>query len=259
MSIREFEDEPDDENDLIMFGIDIGSEYDDPAIEMLDGLPVWLDDGSGSNNHDVFDPAGQQISPMQLDLHDMKFEMHIQTAQEWGSLEEIGYMVDLEPTEGEHIEHFRARILAEFLVITSSGTIWNLMNGLSIILGIDVSQIADYQEYDTGWDITLRVPTMALDNTRLTAEEVAELGEKLLSPTKDLDILSRGTFYFRTPEYYNSRSDWTDYEYGWDGLDANGDPKDTGGTYAGIVGETVFGERDTGSGYNNDYDQNYNN
>jgi hypothetical protein len=234
-----YEDEPDDANDLIKFDIDIGSEYDNPVIEMLDSMKPWYDDGTGTPNHDFFAGPGQELEDLQFDLKDMKFAMHVQTAETWGDLETIAYQVELNPRDDEHIEHFRARILAEFLVITSSGTIWNLMNDLAIILQIDIDDLADYTEYD-GRQLSLRVPTSALSNTRLTADEVAKLGEKFLGPTKQLDILTRGTFFYKTPNYYSNKSDWSGYENGWDGLDSNGNPKGTGGTYAGIIGETVF-------------------
>jgi hypothetical protein len=42
-----------------------------------------------------------------------------------------------------------------------------------------------------------------------------------------------GTFTYITPTQYNDGL--SEAQYGYDGLDINGDPKDNGGTYAAVL------------------------
>jgi hypothetical protein len=63
----------------------------------------------------------------------------------------------------------------------------------------------------------------------LTETELAEALERLLAASYALDVLVAGSFE------YMAAGDTSDPDKGYDGLDGSGNPKDTGGTYSGLL------------------------
>lgn len=149
-------------------------------------------------------------------------------------LSEIGKLVDTTPREGESFAKYRARVTSEFILNTNEGTINELLSATATILDADISSI-QYAEPSGGENgtVELDLPGRALDNIALTDTEVAGILERLIAASYRLDAFRRGTFTYITPTKYNNNNH--DATKGYDGLDNNGDPKDNGGTYAGLI------------------------
>lgn len=211
-------------------------EYDDLTTRMVDDLPEWFKKDRDSNNYKFLEGPGDELERVDANIENLGEAIHPQTAT---TIEELAYladMVNISPRENESLAHFRARTIANFQAAASKGTINDLLNGISHFLNIDIKRLY-IEEFPGRLNVT--VPSNALDNTNLKEREVAEYGEELIAPSYILNILLRGTFEYISPETYNDiqagNDSWSNYP-GYDGLDANGDPKGNGGTYGGIIG-----------------------
>lgn len=218
---------------------DEDGEYNDPTLQMLDTLPPWYASGEDTPNEDLYEPIGSELRDVEADLDDIEAATMPQNADSIDQLADIASLVDITPNPGESVSHFRARIIAELQIVTAKGTISDLLTGLSVILDTDVRRIGPYTEYDTGGRASVTVPEESLNNTDLTETEIAELGQKILPASYGLDTTIKGTLRCVSVETYNDiqagNDSWNNYP-GYDGLDADGNPKGNGGTFAGVVG-----------------------
>lgn len=193
------------------------SEYDDPATELIDWLPVYYNRNLTSDNYTLFDPVGDWIRRLDNDMALIEQEAYVQTAQRYASLELIGELVNVYPTENEHIEHFRARVIAGFHEATSDGTTRDLISGVAAMLGVEPTAIA-YDEQDPR-TIVLTVPEEVLEGSVLTAQEAADIAEDFVGPVKDVIIEKTGTFRFISYVSHTVESDevlnvnYVDVEY----------------------------------------------
>lgn len=211
-------------------------EYDDLTTRMVDDLPEWFRKAEDSNNYKFLEGPGDQLERVDGHIESVGAAVHPQTATTVDELAYLAEMVNISPRENESLAHFRARTIARFQAAASKGTLNDLLNGISHFLNVDVTGL-DVEEYPAQLDVT--VPANSLDRTNLTEREVAEYGEDLIAPSYILTIFLRGTLEYISPETYDAiqaGNDSWDNHPGYDGVDADGNPKDSGGTYGGIIG-----------------------
>lgn len=144
----------------------------------------------------------------------------------------LGQLVGAAPRESETLAHFRARVLAQFAVVSCESTIDDLFDAIETIFNVDRSKF-ELEPRSSPGRAELTVPNDAFDNVNLSESEVSDILERLVPVSYRLDSLTEGTFTYITPTTYND--DNHDASKGYDGLDGNGDPKDNGGTYAGLI------------------------
>lgn len=147
-------------------------------------------------------------------------------------LARLGEMVNVQPWENETVAHYRSRVLAEFAVVTAEGTPEDLIAGAASVLDIAKERVQLILRNGPG-DVGLTVPVDSLERADLTPQEVIDYLQRLLPVSYSLSAVTEGTFTYITPSDYDSGNH--DASIGYDGLDANGDPKDNGGTYAGVL------------------------
>jgi len=147
-------------------------------------------------------------------------------------LEKLGALVQVYPYDSETVAHYRARIIAEYAVMTCEGTNNDILVSISEILNVPKSSIEIVDRINPG-EIEVRLPALALQNTELQDTEIGNILTRLLAASYSLEALQLGTFTYITPSQYDINDH--DSELGYDGLDGNGDPKDNGGTYAGLI------------------------
>lgn len=149
-------------------------------------------------------------------------------------LAEHGKMVDLPPREGESISHYRSRLLAEYASVSSKGTPDDVIEAAANILDSDIEDIG-YQlpTNATNGNINAALPARALDDADLSPSQVVTILDRIAAAGVSLAGFRLGTFTYITPTAYNNNNH--DATKGYDGLDSNGDPKDNGGTYAGVI------------------------
>jgi hypothetical protein len=183
-----------------------------------------------SGNFALLDVIGIAIDDLDEDLFQIDSESKIQFASKKGSIEQIGDPFGTVRKTDEPVEKYRLRTFTEYQSITSEGTIGGLLSRTANLLGIDPSKMT----YDESPGVVqLGVPVKATKNLPLTAEEFLSNLNLLLPAGYGLDLILLGTFTYITPEDYNFG--FSESQYGYDGLDTNGDPKDNGGTYAAVL------------------------
>lgn len=204
--------------------------------ELARGLPDYLPRGDGSNNRKLLRPISNSVDDITENIIHAEMAVQVQRAETIDQLAEIGKELELPPNEGETLEHYRARLLAESQLVTSKGTIEDVINGSAAVLGISGEDVV-YESPALGstenGTASVRMPSDALEAAELDDQEIASYLDDLASAGARIEAVVSGTFtYISVSDYDSANHDAT---RGYDGLDTNGDPKDNGGTYAGLI------------------------
>lgn len=202
--------------------------------EIARGLPEIFPNSPNSDNYKLLEAVGASADTTNSDIDDINIATRVQKAETIAQLEKLGALVGITYNAGETKDHFRARINAEYSLATCEGTIEDVLVTTANILGASPSSIT-YGEPSAGENgtIELSLPQNALDQSALSETEAGDFINRLLAASYRVDAVSVGSFTYITPTDYNNNNH--DATLGYDGLDANGDPKDNGGTYAGLI------------------------
>jgi len=211
-------------------------EHDTTAEDLAAQLPTFMPKDPNSGNYRLLKTVAGVLDIIRDDIEAVDFAMNVQTAQSMGELDKLGELVDLHPYENETVEHFRARLIAEYQLVTGEGTIRDLLQGAAAILDVD-SRNLDYAEPTLGTNehgtMSMTFPVKTLDASELTDSELANILDQLVPAGYRLDALKKGTFTYISESDYQAAN--FDPDLGYDGLDGSGNPKDNGGTYSGIL------------------------
>lgn len=213
-------------------------EYDDLAGRMVDDLPPWFNKSRSKSNYEILKGPGNELEEVDAEIENIEKALFVQTATTIDELDMLGDMVGISPGETESIEHFRARLMAEYQVTSAQGDINSLINGVANFLFIKNTSISYSEDSTSGGTATLSVPGNATSSSNLSSSEVAKYAEKMLAPSYYLTVIESGTLEYVTPSTYNdcegTADSWSNYP-GYDGTDTNGDAKGNGGTYSGVI------------------------
>ncbi|OYR54918.1 hypothetical protein [Halorubrum halodurans] len=199
-------------------------------------LPDFMPKDPESGNYKFLSTIAERLDATDADIASVDRATTVQYADTVDQLERLARLVDLRPYRDETREHYRARVLAEFQLVTSQGTVKDLLNATATILDIEIEDIGYTEEYTAGGgSARINVPLSKLDQIALSDTEFGRIVSGLIPASYRLDVLKEGTFTYISPETYNDETFAHDPERGYDGLDGSGDPKDNGGTYAGVL------------------------
>jgi hypothetical protein len=204
--------------------------YSEAGSDLVRALPPWMPKDKGSGNFALLDVIGRSIDDLDADLSQVDSESKIQYASHKGSIEQIGDPFGTISKTDEPVEKFRLRTFTEYQSITSEGTINGLLNRVGGLLDVDPSVIT-YDELAA--NIKVGIPSKAANNLPLSVAEFSANLNLLIPAGYKLDLIMLGTFTYITPTQYTDGL--SEVQYGYDGLDTNGDPKDNGGTYAAVL------------------------
>jgi hypothetical protein len=207
--------------------------YDNNVEYLIDTFPGFMENDSSSGNWKFLTPIGNQIDILESDIEDVSRATILQEAETLEQLDKHADAVGLNHKTGESVSHYRARIFAKYQLNTSEGTIGQLINSASRILNIRKESI-EFQEEQAAATVSLLIPRKSLKQTNFSSSEIDTILNELIAAGYSVFTKTRGTFLYVNPSTYNNTTDWSTYD-GYDGLDTNNDPKETGGTYAGIV------------------------
>lgn len=217
-------------------------------------LPEFMPKDPESGNYKFLSTIADRIDAYNSDIESVDRAKTPQTADTIEQLEEIARLVDLKPYQDETLEHFRARVISEFQLVTSKGTVRDLMNATATILDAEVDTIRYTEEHvpETGV-CQLGVPSKQMNEVKLSDSEFVKIVDQLIPSSYTVDLYKSGTFtYISTSDWINTRranntgtftfisstaygNSNHDPVKGHDGLDTSGNPKDNGGTYSGIA------------------------
>jgi hypothetical protein len=202
----------------------------DAGEDMALGLPPWMPNDEESGNRALLDAIGLAVDRIDADLSEIDRETTVQTAENAGSIDQISDPFGTIQKSGESAEKYGLRAFTEYQSITSEGSVNGLLTRLADILNVSVTSI-DYDELPAV--ITLAPPGSAIGNISMTAGELSENIDLLIPAGYRVEFQIPGTMEYISPETYSLGN--SDPDSGYDGLDANGDPKGNGGTYAGVL------------------------
>lgn len=207
---------------------------DEVTRDIARGLDELFPNSSVSDNYTLLEPVGDYEATTDSDISSILDASRVRDATTIAQLEKLGKLVGVTYNDGETKEHFRARIRAEYALATSEGTIEDVLVSAAEIIETSPDSLV-FAEPAGGENgtIELGLPGKAIDNVALTDTEVAEFLDRLIAASYRVDGYRVGTFTYITPTDYNNNNH--DATKGYDGLDGNGDPKDNGGTYAGLI------------------------
>lgn len=208
--------------------------HEDTAAHLAGNLPEYYPSSESTGNYKLLKPVADELDKHEDDIDNIGFATRVQTAQSYDQLRKLGELVSTPPNEGETLEHYRARLIAEYAIVTCEGTIEDILNTIAEIFDADVTNIT-YQEPAGGENGTVEVglPGLALDESQLTDVEAVDIMERLLAVSYRLEGFRIGTFTYISPTDYTNNNH--DPSLGYDGLDSNDNPKNNGGTYAGLL------------------------
>jgi hypothetical protein len=195
---------------------------------IYDRLPSWMPSEEGGGNFNLLDVVGKELDTLESDIETLDSATTVQDAESIEQIEELAKIISTNRKDGESIEKYRARVMAEFRSVTNEGTANQLIESAATILNIRPAVI-DYEELSENGVVKLTFPTRALNESKLTAAELSKIFEEHIAAGYRLESGVSGTFTFRTS------SDADDSTLGYDGLDGSGNPNNNGGTYAGLL------------------------
>lgn len=226
-------------NEDIYFG------HDETTESLSAQLPEYMPKDPESGNQKMLSTIADRLDAIKRDVDDIDRAKSVQTAFSIDQLDRLARLVGLKKLENESLEHYRARIIAEFQLVTSEATIEDLLQAASIVLQTDKKNLKYYEPTFGSTEngtLSLNFPDRALDRIEFTAGELAEILDSLIPAGYRLDAVKSGTLTYLSPADYSGSEEYdstqlnSDPDLGHDGLDSNGDPKDNGGTYAGLIG-----------------------
>lgn len=207
------------------------SDKSDAGGYIIRRIPGWMPSDTSTGNFKLLDTVGHAIDRLDADIEDVDNASSVQDAETVAQIEELAKIVTIPSEQNEGTDKYRSRVVVEFQQLTNEGSTEELINNVATILDVDPTKI-HFRKIAHG-EVTLTIPGNALDALSITSSEFVDIAQDLAAAGFNLDSIRRGTFTYITPTEYNNAT--FDASKGYDGLDANGDPKDNGGTYAGLI------------------------
>lgn len=198
--------------------------------DLVRALPNWMPKDPNSGNFSLLVPAGRALERTETDIETIEQETTLQYASETGSVELISGPVSVLPKTDEPVEKYRIRSFTEFQSLTNESSIDNILRRIASVLGVTVQDLT-YEEQAAF--STIYAPSQAINNLAVSGNEFSEIVNQLSVAGYTITTQVVGTLDFITPETYQNGT--YDSELGYDGLDTNGDPVGTGGTYSAII------------------------
>lgn len=219
---------------MLAFPTTFPQEFDDEetAQDLVDSLPVWMPDDRDTNNFKLMGITGRMVDRLESDIAALDKSTTVQDAATKDQIEALAELVDTHPREGEPIERYRARVIAQFQTNTTEGSIEDLITNSATILGIDRSEI-EYSEQTTHGVVVINIPSGSLNEIDLTESQFLDIINEHVAAGFRVESTIRGSFTYISPSDYSDGNH--DPDRGYDGLDSNNNPKGNGGTYAGVV------------------------
>lgn len=203
----------------------------DNTRQLVSGLPPWMPRDDDSGNYKFFDVIGEEFDRMDADIEAIDRATLVQKAQSIEELEQLATTVGATPKEGETLSKYRTRVMSELQALTSEGTIGDLIVNTAVLLGTSYDKVV-FELLEPGYG-TLKVPLTAVDALDISDAEFADILSRQAAAGYRIEITKSGTFTYTSAADYTPGESFPERGYG--GLDINGDPKDTGGTYSGVL------------------------
>ncbi|ELY47294.1 hypothetical protein [Natronorubrum sulfidifaciens] len=201
--------------------------------QLVHELPSYIPNDPNSPNYALLDVIGHAIDELDEDVQTVSDAIRVRDARTIDQLFELAKMVGLPPHTDEPVERYRARVFARFALMSGEGTVGDLLYALARILDVDVERIGYREMVDNPGTVLVFAPGSEIEKLGLSASELAQIVNENVAAGYQTETSIQGTFTYRTPQDYDLGEN--NPEFGYGGLDENGEPTGDGGTYAGYL------------------------
>ena len=211
----------------------------DEVEQLVNSLPSYYADDDESGNWKLLDAVGRQVVDLDGDIQTLDGETTVQEAMDVDSLEELAGMVQVQRYSGESRDHYRARILAEYQLNTSEGTIDDAFGSIATILGCEIEDLW-FQDWRFLFGevhrrtVCFLLPRDGVEGIDLSGEEISEVVQKLAPVGTTVKSQYNGSLRYKTKDEFESKN-WNGFDGGYDALDSEGNPTGKGGTKGGLI------------------------
>lgn len=196
--------------------------------DMVDELPTYFPKHENSGNYKLLRPIAKQFSKTEEFIDELEKNTKPTEADSVESLHKLAKLVNVSPNENEDIEHYRARVLAAYHNVTNEGSIGEVTNTIAYILDVDNETVMYYGSEEPGI-IEMGIPIKGINNVPLDEAEILDIVEDNLPAGYSVESIALGTFS------HMAVGDESVEGRGYAGLDEDGEPTDTGGTYTAFI------------------------
>ena len=199
---------------------------------IFDELPSWMPVERDSGNFKLLDVIGKEADRIEGDLESLDKATTVQDAETTDQLQELSELVQLCACSDDTLESYRAKTIGEFQKLTSEGTPKHILKNAATLLKTDPKTIG-YNRLSENGAVLLKINESALEQSDLGKTDFSNILDKHSAAGFRVDASLKGTFTHITPS--DSTNGNHDSTRGYDGLDADGNPKGNGGTYSGLI------------------------
>ncbi|UBF22723.1 baseplate protein [Halorubrum tailed virus 27] len=201
------------------------------AERLAAGLPAWLPRGPETENAKLLEAVGDALDRIETDMREVRNATHPQTAGTIDQLSKLGAVVGESPRPGEQKEAYRVRVMASYQLLTSGGTLAEIISSISTLLDIPPSAIQVGETIEPG-TVSFTVSGEAVQNIGVSTSDLDSLLNDQLAAGYRAEVLESGTLKYISKADYDAGN--YDPTKGYDSLE-NGSPTGEGGTYGGII------------------------
>lgn len=165
--------------------------------------------------------------------NDVLAAQYVETA-EGAQLDRIGEYAQLDRRTGESDAHYRQRLIVQMQQFVAGGTIDDIKSICAVLLETQKREIEIVENFGiepARFDI--QVPLTFIENAGVTPSEFEENVSDAAAAGVRPVITTTGSFEYRSYEDYQNGINTP--EKGYDGFDADGNPRGIGGEYAGYL------------------------
>lgn len=161
----------------------LDDDVDDVTDTILRNLPEFFKTVGDSNHEKVLRQIGDRLAKHNDDIQDISWATFVKEADEMDELRALGEYVGVQPRSDEDIENYRDRLLIEYQIYTSEGTIADVINLFSNVLETDPRNI-EYDEPGTGLEngtIEVSFPRSEVDSVSFSISELLNNASKTIA------------------------------------------------------------------------------
>lgn len=210
------------------------TDYEENAEYLVDSLPTYYPKEEEGSNYKLLKVIANRFDESEEYTKNLRQATTVQNADTSEQLKKHSERVNLKQREGEGLEKFRARTIAQHQLLTCEGTPLDIIQSVAEIINGKIDGI-HYTEYRGDNEmIVVGMPSQLLDEHELSEEEISEEVNKLTPAGYELTPFVRGTFEIAGKSTYENNEH--DPSKAVSSLNEDGEPIDEYGTISTTIG-----------------------
>lgn len=191
-----------------------------------------FDTDDGSQFDGLLNTLADEFEAFEDELEDVTLAAYVDSAH-GRQLDKIGEFLITPRNTGEADDHYRGRLKTQLVALTGGGTVWSMKQTGAALLAVDPGEIEIVEDFDVEpARFELKVEERRFDEANVTPEDFRKFLDTAKAAGVRIVAQSIGGFTYRSEADYLDGTN--DPDSGYDGLDADGNPRGVGGTYTGL-------------------------